>query len=40
MVADGMPAEGLMQATALELTIGLACVFAFIKYREKREVAA
>ena len=34
MAVDGMPAEGLVQAAALEIAIGLACVFALSKYRE------
>lgn len=31
---DGMPAEGLVIATAVEIIIGLLGVFAFLKYRE------
>lgn len=31
---DGMPAEGLVIAMVFEMVIGLACVFAFLKYRE------
>lgn len=34
MSFDGIPAEGLVQATVLELTIGLICMFALLKYRE------
>jgi len=34
MALDGMPAEGLVQATILEIIIGLLCVFSLIKYRE------
>ncbi|MCP4320221.1 MAG: DUF4345 domain-containing protein [Hyphomicrobiales bacterium] len=34
MAMDGMPAEGLVQAAALEIVVGLACVFALVKYRE------
>jgi hypothetical protein len=30
---DGMPAEGLVQAAVLEIVIGLACIFALIKFR-------
>jgi len=29
---DGMPVEGLIQAAALELIIGLVCIFALVKY--------
>lgn len=36
MVADGKPAETLMQATVLEIIIGLVCAFALVKYRKKR----
>jgi hypothetical protein len=31
---DGMPAEGLVVATVLEILIGLVGVFALLKYRE------
>ena len=34
---DGMPAEGLVQAAALEIITGLACVFALVKYRGKQK---
>ena len=34
LVIDGMPVEGLVQAMVLEIIIGLACVFALLKYRE------
>ncbi|MBT4020504.1 MAG: DUF4345 domain-containing protein [Alphaproteobacteria bacterium] len=37
MTIDGMPVEGLQQAAFLEIGIGLFCVFAFAKYREKEE---
>ena len=37
---DGMPAEGLVQAAALEIVIGLVCVFVLVKYREKRKECA
>ena len=37
---DGMPAEGLVQAAALEIVTGLACVFALVKYREKQKESA
>ena len=30
MTVDGMPAEGLVQAAALELVIGLVCVFVYV----------
>ena len=33
---DGMPSEGLVQAAALEILIGVACVFVLVKYREKQ----
>jgi len=31
---DGMPTEGLVKATAVEIIIGLVSVFAILKYRE------
>lgn len=34
---DGVPAEGLVQAAVLEIVIGLACVFALLKYRRKQK---
>ncbi|MEX3006905.1 DUF4345 domain-containing protein [Hoeflea sp. TYP-13] len=34
MAMDGIPAESLVQAAALEIVIGLACVFALVRYRE------
>ncbi|MDH3326451.1 MAG: DUF4345 domain-containing protein [Gammaproteobacteria bacterium] len=34
---DGMPVEGLVQAAVLEIVIGLACIFALVKYREKQK---
>lgn len=34
MSFDGIPAEGLVQATVLELTIGFLCLFALLKYRQ------
>lgn len=37
---DGMPVEALVQATALEIIIGLACVFALVKYYGKQKVSA
>jgi len=30
---DGMPAEELVQATILEIVIGLVCLFALVRYR-------
>jgi len=35
IAVDGMPSEGLILAATLEMTIGLACVFVFVIYREK-----
>jgi len=35
---DGMPVEGLVQAAILEIVIGVACAYAFIKYRGKQKV--
>ena len=37
MAIDGMPAEGIVMATALELAIGLVCVFALLKYRNTKK---
>lgn len=34
MAIDGIPAEGLVMATVLELVVGSICVFALLKYRE------
>jgi len=34
LVIDGMPAEGLVKATVVEIVIGLVGIFAFIKYQE------
>ena len=34
---DGMPAEGLVQAAAFEIVIGMLCLTTFAKYRIKRE---
>jgi len=34
IMIDGMPAEGLVGAAGLEIMIGIAGVFALIKYRE------
>ncbi len=36
MALDGMPAVGLVQATILEISLGMMCVFALVKYREDR----
>ena len=33
MIIDGMPGEGLVIATAVEIVIGLVGVFALLKYR-------
>jgi hypothetical protein len=40
MAIDGMPAEGLVQAAALEIVIGLVCVFVFVKYRDNQKQCA
>ncbi len=37
---DGMPAEGFVQAAVFEIIIGLACIFAFVKYRGKQKKLA
>ena len=39
IVIDGMPAEGLVQAAVLEIVIGLACIFALVKFRGKQMVS-
>ena len=31
---DGMPSESLVQAAALEIVIGVVCVYVFVRYRE------
>ena len=36
---DGMPTEGLVQAAILEIIIGVACIFALVKYRAKQKVS-
>jgi len=36
MVIDGLPAPELMAATVVEIIIGLANVFALLKYRESK----
>ena len=40
IVIDGMPVEGLVQVAVLEIVIGLACIFALVKYRGKQEESA
>jgi len=35
MVIDGMPSEGLVQSAALEIVIGLVCVFYLVKYQAR-----
>ncbi|MBL4647897.1 MAG: DUF4345 domain-containing protein [Gammaproteobacteria bacterium] len=35
MIIDGMPTGELVGAAAIEIIIGLVCVFALLKYREK-----
>jgi hypothetical protein len=40
IAVDGMPAKGLVQAAALEIITGLACVFVLVKYREKQKEPA
>ncbi len=37
IVADGMPADLLIQVTVLEVVIGLICAFALIRFREVQE---
>jgi len=37
---DGMPVEGLVQATALEIITGLFCAFALVKYRGNQKEPA
>lgn len=32
---DGMPADGLVKATVVEVVIGLVAIFALVRYREK-----
>ncbi|MEN8178294.1 MAG: DUF4345 domain-containing protein [Pseudomonadota bacterium] len=39
-VIDGMPAEGLVQAAALELVVGMFCVFALLRNRAKQKASA
>ncbi|BFM17460.1 hypothetical protein R50073_36430 [Maricurvus nonylphenolicus] len=33
IIADGMPADILVQVTVLEVVVGLICAFALVKYR-------
>ena len=40
IAVDGIPAEELVQAAVLEIVIGLACVYALIKYREEQGESA
>lgn len=35
MLIDGKPVDELIQATVLEVVIGIICVFALVKYRKK-----
>ncbi len=37
IMADGMPADMLIQVTILEVVIGLVCAFALIRFREVQE---
>lgn len=37
---DGVPVEGIVQAATLEIIIGLSCIFALVKYREKQKEPA
>ncbi len=34
ILVDGVPIDGLVQATVLELVVGLVCLFALARYRE------
>ncbi|WP_459210400.1 DUF4345 domain-containing protein [Aquimarina rhabdastrellae] len=36
IILDGMPADGLIKATALEFVLGIIGTFLFIKYRENK----
>lgn len=40
MAFDGVPADSLVQATVLELAIGLICLFALLRYREPGQRSA
>ena len=35
IILDGMPADGLIKATVVEIIFGLVGLFAFLKFREK-----
>ena len=35
LLLDGMPADGLIKATVIEIVFGLVSLFAFLKYRDK-----
>lgn len=37
---DGIPVEGLVQATAMEIVTGLVCIFALVKYSGKQKETA
>lgn len=37
---DGMPSEGLVQAAALEIVIGVVCVYVLARYRDKQAESA
>jgi hypothetical protein len=37
MIVDGTPADGLIGATYIELFLGLASIFALLKYRTKNK---
>ena len=36
ILMDGMPTEGIIKATVVEIVIGLVSVFAFYKYKNKK----
>lgn len=40
MVMDGVPIEGLVQSAVLEIIIGLVCVFALVKYSDRKKAGA
>lgn len=40
MMVDGMPADGLMQATAVEMITGFICFLMLIKYRSSQTINA
>jgi len=37
-VIDGMPSDGLVQAAALEIVIGLVCLYVFTNYQKYHKV--